>query len=53
MEKGYYESGLMINNLLDLKIYSIGLGGLYRYGPYTFKKGWDNTGLKLTLKFKI
>ncbi len=51
MEKGYYESGLLINNLLNLRIYSLGVGAFYRYGPYTFKNGWDNLGSKLTIKF--
>lgn len=53
MEKGYYESGLLINNLLDLGVYSVGLGGFYRYGPYTMDKVWDNVGSKLTIKFKF
>ena len=51
MEKGYYESGLLINNLLNLQVYSLGIGTFYRYGPYTFKDGWDNVGAKLTIKF--
>jgi len=51
MEHGYYESGLLINNLLDLRIYSLGLGVFYRYGPYTLKNGWENVGGKFTLKF--
>jgi hypothetical protein len=51
MEMGYYESGLLINNLLNLRIYSLGIGAFYRYGPYAFKNGWDNLGSKLTLKF--
>ncbi|MCF8369160.1 MAG: DUF5686 and carboxypeptidase regulatory-like domain-containing protein [Bacteroidales bacterium] len=51
MEKGYYESGLLINNLLNIQIYSLGIGAFYRYGPYTFKNGWNNVGAKLTLKF--
>ena len=53
MEKGYYESGLLINNLLNLRIYSIWLGALYRYGPYSFSNGWDNLGGKVTIKFAI
>jgi hypothetical protein len=53
MEKGYYESGLLINNLLNLKIYSVGIGGFYRYGPYTFNNGWDNMAWKLTFKFNL
>jgi len=51
MEKGYYESGLLINNLLNLQVYSLGIGAFYRYGPYTFKNGWENLGTKLTIKF--
>lgn len=53
MEMGYYESGLLINNLLNLKIYSLGLGAFYRYGPYTLPDGWENLGAKLTLRFAI
>ncbi|CAN5359736.1 DUF5686 family protein [soil metagenome] len=38
MEKGYYESGIMLNNLLriDSKLYWLGYGAgvFYRYGPY-------------------
>jgi len=51
MEKGFYESGLLINNILNLQLYSLGVGAFYRYGPYTFKNGWENVGAKLTLKF--
>jgi len=51
MEHGFYESGLLVNNLLNLRIYSLGLGVFYRYGPYTFKNGWENVGGKFTLKF--
>ncbi|MCB0804876.1 MAG: carboxypeptidase-like regulatory domain-containing protein [Bacteroidales bacterium] len=50
MEKGYYESGLLINNLLNLRIYKIGIGAFYRFGPYSFSNAWDNVGLKFTLK---
>lgn len=53
MEKGYYESGLLINNLLNVQIFSLGVGGFYRYGPYTFKNGWENTALKLSLKINV
>jgi len=53
MEKGYYESGMMIHNLLDLGLMSIGLGGLYRYGPYSFDNAWDNVGSKLTIEYKF
>ena len=37
LEKGYYESGIVIRKLLDLTIVDVGVGVLYRYGPYGFK----------------
>ncbi len=51
MEKGYYESGLLINNLLNMKLYTLGLGLYYRYGPYGFEKISDNFAAKLTFVF--
>ncbi len=51
MEKGFYESGLLINNLLNLKVYSLGLGIFYRYGPYSFPDAVDNLGGKFTITF--
>ena len=51
MEKGYYESGFLINNLLDLKIYNMGLGAFYRYGSYSFNNAWDNLAIKLSVNF--
>ncbi len=51
LEKGYYESGLLINKLIDLKIYQLGIGAFYRYGPYSFDKVGDNFAVKLSLTF--
>ena len=51
MEKGYYESGILVNNLLNLQLYSLGIGIFYRYGPYTFPYALDNLGGKFTLTF--
>ncbi len=42
MTLGYYESGLLINKLIDLKLYTIGIGGFYRWGPYSLNSTWDN-----------
>lgn len=53
MEHGYFESGLLINNLLNLRIYSIGIGGFYRYGPYSLPSVWENTALRLTIVFPM
>ena len=46
---GYYESGLVIRKLLDLRVYDLGVGVLYRYGPYSF----DNVSLNFAYKFSI
>ncbi len=46
LEKGYFESGLVLNNLirLDSKLYWIGYGAgvFYRYGPYALPNDKDN-----------
>jgi hypothetical protein len=54
MEKGYYESGLMINNIVRanyLNVFYLGLGGgaFMRYGAYANKKWEDNMAYKLSL----
>lgn len=51
MEKGYFESGFMINNILDLKIYNLGAGFYYRYGPYSLSKFSDNAAWKISVQF--
>ncbi len=54
MEKGFYESGLLINNIVRINYYNIvylGLGGgaFMRYGPYA-DSDWDrNLAYKLSL----
>jgi hypothetical protein len=49
LEKGYYESGLVIRKLLDLQLVDLGLGILYRYGPY----GFDQVSKNFAYKFSI
>ncbi len=53
MEKGYFESGLLINKLLDLKLYNLGLGAFYRYGPYGFDDAMDNFAVKISIVFPL
>lgn len=53
LEKGYFEGGLLINNLLRLQILRYGLGVFYRYGPYGFSKTIDNFAFKLTLQLNL
>jgi len=51
MDLGYYESGLLINNLVNLKLYTIGIGAFYRWGPYSMNNTWDNFAGKITVIF--
>ncbi|MFC5270711.1 DUF5686 and carboxypeptidase-like regulatory domain-containing protein [Adhaeribacter terreus] len=53
MEKGYYESGLLVNDLVKMNFSSFGIGAFYRYGAYqqpTFK---DNLSLKFVIGFTL
>lgn len=50
-EKGYLESGLIINNLIDLKVLSLGIGVFYRYGNYSLATVKENLALKLAIQF--
>lgn len=52
-DKGYIESGLLINNLLNLGITRLGIGSFYRYGPYAMPEWKDNLAFKLTLGFNL
>ena len=53
LEKGYFECGLLINNLISQKLFGYGLGLYYRYGPYSFLKTKNNLALKLTFSSNL
>ncbi len=53
MEKGFYESGILINNLINMQIYSLGVGVFYRYGPYSLPAVGDNLSGRFTIMFKL
>ncbi len=53
LEKGYYESGVLINNILKPGFIGYGFGIFFRYGPYAFSKTSDNFAYKLTLRFNL
>ena len=46
MERGYFESGVVVNGLLSTPLTKIGLGAFYRYGPYNLPNVWDNFAWK-------
>ncbi len=49
--KGYLETGLQINNLIDLKVYNIGLGTYYRMGAYSYTTVKNNLVFKIVINF--
>lgn len=52
-ELGYYEAGLNINNLFNLQFYNLGLGGAWRFGPYSLPKSSDNLSVTFTFKWSF
>ncbi len=53
MDKGYFESGLLIKNLLNQWFIGYGLGVFYRYGPYSLTKTIDNFAFKFTISINL
>jgi hypothetical protein len=58
MEKGYFESGLIINNLVARKFFGVtrlglGAGAFYRYGAYAFSNPLDNLAIKVTWSYNF
>ena len=51
MEKGYFESGLIISDLLVIKgLLSFGVGAFVRYGAYWLPKPIDNFAFKVSFR---
>lgn len=53
MRKGYYESGLLLHNIISSMVSGVGVGAFYRYGPYAFDDAKDNLRIKLTLTIAL
>jgi hypothetical protein len=53
MEKGYYETGLLLNNLIRKTYYGFGAGLFYRYGPYAFADETKNLAVKFSFTFNF
>ncbi len=57
MEKGYYEAGIMVNDIFVLKMaiikLSLGLGYYQRLGYYKLDRKDENSVFKFVLKFKL
>jgi len=53
LEKGYFETGLHINNILNQSFFGYGIGIYYRYGAYSFSKTIDNFAFKLSFTINL
>lgn len=51
IEKGYYESGFLVRKLLNLQVYDVGLGIMYRYGPYSLDDNYKNFAYKISIYY--
>jgi hypothetical protein len=56
MEKGFFESGIVIRQLLRINYFNLGymglgIGGFYRYGPYQHTELRQNLAFKVNLSF--
>lgn len=52
-DKGFFESGLILDNLLMWGFNGFGAGVFYRYGEYAFPEWKDNFVIKASLKFNF
>lgn len=50
LNKGFYEGGILINNLLRLPALKLGLGTFYRFGPNAYSEINKNFGYKFTMR---
>ncbi|MDD2196182.1 MAG: DUF5686 family protein [Bacteroidales bacterium] len=48
LDKGFFESGILVNGLLSNALNSVGLGVYYRWGDYAHPTWQENLALKLT-----
>lgn len=53
MEKGYFESGVLINDIINIRFLGLGFGTYIRYGSYWHQRTIDNFAFKLGLKFGL
>ena len=53
MKDGFYESGLVIDNILKISTAKIGFGTYYRYGGNSFDEVGDNFAFKLKLALSL
>ena len=53
LKKGYYESGVIVDNLIKMLYVKLGFGVFYRYGPYSYEEVGDNFVFKINISFSL
>jgi hypothetical protein len=53
LEKGYYETGFLLNNLIRRGYLGVGAGIFYRYGPYAFVDESKNAAVKFSISINF
>lgn len=53
MERGYFESGFVVNGILATPLTKMGIGVFYRYGPYSRPNVWENFAWKWCATFSL
>ena len=53
MEKGFFESGILVHQLMKSSLNSLGLGVFYRYGAYSFPSIKENFVFKITNTYNL
>ena len=53
MGKGYFESGLLIDNIISSPISSIGVGVFYRMGDYAYDRFGKNLFFRLSINYAL
>lgn len=53
LEKGYFESGFLINDIYKSGLTGLGIGTYYRYGPNSLPKWNNNLAVKLSLSLSF
>ncbi len=53
MEKGFFESGLLFDNIFVMDALGFGAGAFYRYGAYSFAEVKDNFGFSFAFLYVL
>ena len=53
LRKGYYESGIVIDNIIKAGFTKLGFGTFYRYGPYSYEEISDNFVFKINISISL